>query len=150
VLWRSELCMVYGDEDSDRRRKAVGPVERELDQPLWSGRRRRPDRVLNVRSDWSSDLKGFLGCERTRVRFLEGSSLFNLEKRAPITCSFSDVQNVPAKRTFGTSKYNKSNIHLGRPAFNLWSSLKRPMDIPVLEGNPVKQNTSRNRHLSNR
>ncbi len=42
VLWRSELCMVYGDEDSDgRRRKAVGPVETELDQPLWSGRSTR-------------------------------------------------------------------------------------------------------------
>jgi hypothetical protein len=42
VLWRSELCMVYGDEDGDgRRRKAVGPVERELDQPLWSGRSTR-------------------------------------------------------------------------------------------------------------
>jgi hypothetical protein len=30
VLWKSVLCMVYGDENSDgRRRKAVGPVERE-------------------------------------------------------------------------------------------------------------------------
>ncbi|EFX69723.1 hypothetical protein DAPPUDRAFT_113350 [Daphnia pulex] len=38
---RSELCMVYEDEDSGRRRKAVGPVERELDQPLWSGRSTR-------------------------------------------------------------------------------------------------------------
>ncbi|EFX65350.1 hypothetical protein DAPPUDRAFT_117349 [Daphnia pulex] len=38
---RSELCMEYGDEDSGRRRKAVGPVEGELDQPLWSGRSTR-------------------------------------------------------------------------------------------------------------
>jgi hypothetical protein len=33
--------MVYGDEYSGRRRKAVGPVERELDHPLWSGRSTR-------------------------------------------------------------------------------------------------------------
>ncbi len=34
-------CMVYGDEDSDQRRKAVGPIEMGLDDTYGAGDRQR-------------------------------------------------------------------------------------------------------------
>jgi hypothetical protein len=74
----SVSCMVYEDEDTDRRRKAVGPMERGLDRHLWSRRsteswrwrdgRRARDRLKNRRRETNGESDGKRPTEGGKLR----------------------------------------------------------------------------------
>jgi hypothetical protein len=95
--------MVYGDEDSGRRRKAVGPVERELDQPLWSERSTRELAMargskIDRWKEWRRDTNGRERLNETYGRREAGRPAEGREPDSKVTASNNGEREIGGER----------------------------------------------------